>query len=102
MNDRGVSPAVCRLQEQFFMADNYGPPPVQSPEHERLGSFIGTWHAEGQSYGQNQDRKDPRGGSESAADAVGRSAVSDTAAIVPCDRRAARSRLREVCESSRC
>lgn len=42
------------------MADNYGPPPVQGPEHERLGVFIGRWRAEGQSYGQNQDRKNPR------------------------------------------
>jgi hypothetical protein len=42
------------------MADNYGLPPVQGPEYELLGAFIGKWHAEGQSYGQNQDRKNPR------------------------------------------
>ena len=42
------------------MPDNYGPPPVHGPEHERLGAFIGKWHAEGQSYAQNQDRKNPR------------------------------------------
>ena len=42
------------------MTDNYGPPPVQGPPYERLGAFVGRWHAEGQSYGQDQDRNHPR------------------------------------------
>jgi hypothetical protein len=46
------------------MADNYGAPPVHGPEHERLAAFIGKWHAEGRSYGQNQDRKNPHAASE--------------------------------------
>lgn len=46
------------------MGNNYGPPPVHGPEHERLGVFVGKWHAEGQSYGRNQDRNDPRANAE--------------------------------------
>jgi hypothetical protein len=42
------------------MADNYGPPPVLGPEHERLGVFVGKWHAEGLSYASGQDPKTPR------------------------------------------
>lgn len=42
------------------MASNYGPPPVRGPEHERLGVLVGTWHAEGVSYGEGQDPKQPR------------------------------------------
>jgi hypothetical protein len=42
------------------MGNNYGPPPVRNEAHERLAVFIGTWHAEGQSFGRNQDRTDPR------------------------------------------
>jgi len=42
------------------MSDNYGPPPVRGPEHERLNVFVGKWHAEGESYGQNQDPDNPR------------------------------------------
>ena len=43
------------------MADNYGPPPVRGPEHERLGAFVGRWHAEGMSFGSpDQDPDKPR------------------------------------------
>ena len=42
------------------MADNYGPPPVRGPAHERLGAFVGKWRAEGQSYANDQDRTKPR------------------------------------------
>lgn len=42
------------------MGDNYGPPPVRGPEHERLSVFIGKWHAEGQSFGNQQNRQRPR------------------------------------------
>jgi hypothetical protein len=42
------------------MARNYGPPPERGREHELLNMFVGTWHAEGQSFGENQDRQQPR------------------------------------------
>jgi hypothetical protein len=43
------------------MAANYGPPPVRGPAHERLGVFVGRWHAEGMSYGgPDQDPEAPR------------------------------------------
>ena len=42
------------------MADNYGPPPVLGPEQERLGVFVGKWHAEGLSYASGQDPRNPR------------------------------------------
>ena len=43
------------------MSENYGPPPMRGPKHEPLAAFVGTWHAEGQSYGgQEQDPTDPR------------------------------------------
>jgi hypothetical protein len=46
------------------MGENYGPAPAHGPEHERLGVFVGTWHAEGLSYGRDQDRNDPRAHAE--------------------------------------
>ncbi|MGH9159926.1 MAG: DUF1579 family protein [Vicinamibacteraceae bacterium] len=42
------------------MASNYGPPPVRGHEHQRLSVFVGTWHAEGVSYGEGQDPRQPR------------------------------------------
>jgi hypothetical protein len=49
------------MTEVSTMSDNYGPPPVRVPEHERLGMFVGKWHAEGESYGgQRQNRAYPR------------------------------------------
>jgi hypothetical protein len=43
------------------MAGNYGAPPVRGPQHSRLNVFVGTWHAEGHSYGgEQQDRTQPR------------------------------------------
>lgn len=42
------------------MPSNYGPPPVRGSAHQRLDPFVGTWHAEGVSYGANQDPKQPR------------------------------------------
>ena len=46
------------------MTSNYGPPPIHGPNHERLEAFVGRWRAEGQSYGQNQDRNDPKANAE--------------------------------------
>jgi hypothetical protein len=42
------------------MTSNYGPPPVRGAAHQRLNVFVGTWHAEGVSYGEGQNPKDPR------------------------------------------
>ena len=42
------------------MTSNYGPPPVRGSEHERLDAFVGTWHAEGVSYGEKPNRTQPR------------------------------------------
>lgn len=43
------------------MTDNYGPPPEHGPIYERLGVFVGKWHATGKSYGGgDQDEKNPR------------------------------------------
>jgi hypothetical protein len=39
---------------------NYGPPPVRGQQHDLLSVFVGTWHAEGVSYGEGQDRARPR------------------------------------------
>lgn len=46
------------------MAENYGAPPVHGPQQERLAAFVGRWHAEGLSFGRNQDRAEPRRNSE--------------------------------------
>jgi hypothetical protein len=47
------------------MADNYGTPPQRGRAHERLGAFVGKWHAEGESYGgPRQNRKDPKANAE--------------------------------------
>lgn len=43
---------------------NYPPPPQRSAAHERLGAFVGRWHAGGQSYGRDQDPGDPKGNAE--------------------------------------
>lgn len=46
------------------MAENYGSPPVRTSRHDRLGDFVGTWHAVGRSYAKNQDPKEPRAAAE--------------------------------------
>jgi hypothetical protein len=46
------------------MAHNYGTPPIQGPQHERLAAFVGTWHAAGLSFATNMDPSHPRGAAE--------------------------------------
>ena len=46
------------------MGSNYGPAPVHGPEHRHLEAFVGTWRAEGQSFGRNQDAANPRANPE--------------------------------------
>ena len=35
--------------------------PKRSAEHERLGVFLGSWHAEGDSFAAGQTKENPRG-----------------------------------------
>lgn len=46
------------------MGSNYGTPPSLGPQQERLGAFVGTWHAAGHSFATNQDPRNPRGTAE--------------------------------------
>jgi hypothetical protein len=38
--------------------------PTRGEKHERLGVFVGNWHAEGESYAAGQKKDDPRGAVE--------------------------------------
>ena len=46
------------------MGSNYGPVPVHGPNHRHLEVFVGTWRAEGQAFGRNQDPLHPRANPE--------------------------------------
>ena len=51
--------------EAGHMTDKPYPDPVQrGVAHERLSVFIGTWHAEGESYAAGHTTNDPRGSVE--------------------------------------
>lgn len=47
------------------MGSNYGPPPLHGTHHRHLEAFVGTWRAEGQAFGRNQDPSLPRANAES-------------------------------------
>ncbi|MEQ1867124.1 MAG: DUF1579 family protein [Alphaproteobacteria bacterium] len=43
------------------MTDSRSQTPARGAAHERLKAFVGTWHAEGDSYAAGQRQEDPRG-----------------------------------------